>query len=52
MAKETFKDLANLLTERSSWILAKEYLNLMNGQFFYIVVKYGLWRIWRRNYNF
>ena len=42
MALKTLKDLADLLTERSSWIQEKEYLNLMNGQFFYIVVKHGL----------
>ena len=38
VAKKTFKDLANLLTERSSWIQEKEFVNLMNGQFIYIVV--------------
>ena len=46
MAKKTFKDLANLLIERSSCIQEKEYSNLMNGQFFYIVVKYGLSISW------
>ena len=52
MAKKSFKDLAKLLTERSSLIQEKEYSDLMNGQLFYVVVKHGLLaKIWRRNSN-